>query len=339
MKIIPPLLIMGAYNEDWRMAKVIVNRLLQIIPTLFMVVTITFFATRVIPGDPVAAMIGDQYDIAKVEEYRERFGLNESIPVQYIRYLNDIFHGDFGESFYFNVPALEIISQRLPNTLILSISSLFIAIVIGTLFGILAAKNQGTNVDYSLTVLSLFGISAPVFWVAIMMVMLFSVQLGWLPSFGMAKMSDGFGIFIKHLILPSFCLSIIPMGTITRITRSSMIESLSSDSVRALRARGIGDHAIVFKHALKNALPPLVTVIGMLLANAFSGAVLTESIFSWPGVGTMTFSAIQNRDYSLIQAMVLVVAIAFVAINIITDLLYMMINPKVALDMKSGGKS
>ena len=319
------------------MLKVILRRLIQVIPTLFLVVTFTFAATRIIPGDPVAAMVGDQYDITKVEELKEELGLNDPIYVQYGRYLNEVLHGDFGDSFYFNMPALEMIKTRLPNTLLLSVTALVIAIIVGVGFGILSAQHQGTLLDHSLTLITLFGVSAPVFWVAIMMVLLFSVNLGWLPSFGMATMEEGLGSFIKHLILPCGCLSVIPMATFCRITRSSMIEALGSDSVRALRARGINEGSIVWKHALKNAMPPILTVVGMQFAGCFAGAVVTENVFSWPGMGSLISSAIDNRDYSLVQATVLVVAIAYVAINLVTDVLYMVINPKVALDAENGG--
>jgi len=320
------------------MLKIILKRMLQMIPTLFVVITFTFLATRLLPGDPVAAMVGDQYDVAKVEELREELGLNDPIYVQFGRYLSDIAHGDFGDSYYFNCPALDMIKTRLPNTLVLSVSALCVAVVCGVLLGVLSAKKQGTLADYLLTVVSLFGISAPVFWVGIMMVLLFAVNLGWLPSFGMAHIAeDGFKEFLRHLCMPCICLSIIPMGTFTRITRSSMIESLGSDSVRALRARGVSEFSITWKHALKNALPPIMTVIGMQFAGCFAGAVLTENVFSWPGMGTMISSAIDNRDYSLIQATVLIVAIAFVVINLIVDLLYMVVNPRVALSAEKGG--
>lgn len=319
------------------MAKIILRRLLQLIPTLFVVVAFTFIVTRLIPGDPVAAMVGDQYDVSKVEELREELGLNDPILVQFGRYLWDILHGDFGDSYYYNAPALTMILARLPNTLLISVVALVFAIIVGMLLGVVSARKQNTIIDYVLTVISLFGVSAPVFWVAIMLVLLFSVTLGLLPSFGMVTIEQGgIGGFISHLILPCFCLSIIPLGTFTRITRSSMIEALGSDSVRAMRARGVSELSITWKHALKNALPPIITVIAIQLAGCFAGAVLTENVFAWPGMGTLITSAIDNRDYSLIQATVLVVAIAYVVINLITDLLYMVVNPKVALEAKGG---
>ena len=322
------------------MAKIILRRLLQLIPTLFVVVAFTCIATRLIPGDPVAAMVGDQYDVSKVEEMRASLGLDDPIIVQFWNYLVSICQGDFGTSYYFNQPAIDMIAQRLPNTLLISVIALIIAVIFGVVFGVVSARKQNSIVDYVLTVLSLFGVSAPVFWVGIMLVLLFSVTLGWLPSYGMGSIEkDGLIGFISHLVLPCFCLAIIPMGTFTRITRSSMIETLGSDSVRAMRARGVSETSITWKHALKNALPPIITVIAIQFAGCFAGAVLTENVFAWPGMGTMITSAIDNRDYSLIQATVLVVAIAFVVINLITDLLYMVINPKVAAEAKKGANN
>jgi peptide/nickel transport system permease protein len=230
-----------------------------------------------------------------------------------------------------------VIGKRLPNTLLLAIPSLIVALIVGIPLGVISAQNQSKLSDYLLTAASLFGISVPVFWVAIMLVIIFSVKLNILPSYGIANLRDGFGPFIKHLLMPCFCLAIIPMGTFTRITRSSMIETLSRDYIYALRARGIRGRKVLWKHALKNALPPVMTVIGIQFAGCFAGAILTENIFSWPGMGTMITSAIDNRDYSLIQAAVLVVALAFVLVNLLTDIAYMVLNPKIADDLRREG--
>lgn len=318
------------------MLKVILKRLLQVIPTLLIVVTITFVLTRMLPGDPVTAMVGDQADPAVMEQIRTEMGLNDSIPKQYLRYLGEVATGNFGRSYYYNQPATAVILDRLPNTLVLSLCSLTISVLLGVSFGVISAIKQYSVWDYLFTVLALIGVSMPVFWLGLMLVLVFSVNLGWLPSFGMGSMAKGAWDFISHMILPCFCLAVIPMATFTRMTRSSMIDAYGSDSIRAIRARGIGEKALIWKHALKNALPSIVTVIGMQLAGTFAGAVLTENIFSWPGMGTMISNAIDNRDYALIQAAVVVVAIAFVVINLIVDIIYMLLNPKVAAESKGG---
>lgn len=314
------------------MTKIIIKRLLQAIPTLLVVVTITFILTRMIPGDPVTAMVGDQADPAVIEEIREEMGFNDPLIVQYGRYIKDIFTGNFGRSYYYNLPTLEVIADRIPNTLVLAVISSIIAIVVGVFLGVVSSVKQYSIVDYFFTFLSLLGISLPVFWLGLMLVLLFSVNLGWLPTLGMGSMANGLWDYVSHLILPCICLALIPMASFARTTRASMIETFNNDSIRALRAKGIGEKSVVWKHALKNALPPIVTVIGMRVAGIFAGAVLTENIFAWPGMGTMISNAIENRDYALIQAAVLVVAIAFVAINLIVDIIFTIINPKVTID-------
>lgn len=319
------------------MIKMILRRLIQIIPILLIVMTITFVFTRLIPGDPVLTVLGDQATPEMVEQLRGEMGLDKSIPEQYAGYILDILRGDFGTSFAYGRPVTELIAERLPNTLRLSLTSMAIALVIGLSVGILSAVKQYSIWDYGATVLALVGVSMPRFWLALMLVLLFSVNLGWLPAFGMGTAGAGMGDMIAHMILPCICLTVAPAATFTRITRSSMLEIINNDSIKALRARGIREQVILWKHALKNALPPIVTVFGLQLATAFTGAILTETIFSWPGMGSLIVGAIDNRDYSLIQGTVLMVAIAFVFVNLLTDIVYMIINPKYAAESMKGG--
>ena len=312
------------------MFKSILKRTLQAIPTVLLVVTIVFILTRLIPGDPVTAMVGDQADPAVMEKIREEMGFNRPMLEQYVEYMGNTLTGDFGYSYYYNQPVAQILLDRLPNTLILAMVSVLIAIVAGVSLGVLSSIKQYTSWDYLFTIISLIGISIPVFWLGLMLVLVFSVNLGWLPSFGMG--GPGVWDYIRHLILPCTCLAIIPMASFARTTRASMIETFNNDSVRALRARGIKETSVVWKHALKNALPPIVTVIGLRLAGIFGGAVLTESIFSWPGMGTLISQSIENRDYALIQGASLIIALAFVIINLVVDIVFTIINPKVSLE-------
>lgn len=320
------------------MVKAILKRLLQIIPTLFIIITITFVLTRVIPADPVSVMVGDQIDPAVMESVREELGLNDSMWVQYLRYMKNILHGDFGQSYVHNKPAMQVIAQYLPNTLRIALISMAFAIALGILCGVVSAVYRNGVLDHTFTVLSMFGISVPIFWVAIMLVLVFSVKLGWLPTQGMGPSGQGVWSAFKHMLLPCICLAISPLATFSRITRSSMIDALGNDSITSFRAKGIQEKSIIWKHALKNALPPIITVLGMQLATTFAGAVLTESVFAWPGMGTMISNAIDSRDYALIQVTVLIVAIAFVAINLLADLAYMVINPKVAAEARRVSK-
>lgn len=314
------------------MLKTILKRIVQCIPTLFIVVTFTFILTRAIPGNPARTLLGPQASAEEIAAMEVKLGLDQPKWMQYLDYMGDVLHGDFGTSYMYNQPVLDLILQRIPGTLQITLTALIIAIIIGVAIGMFSALHQYSAFDYIFMILALVGVSMPIFWLGMMLVNLFSVQLGWLPPLGRGSLDKGLWDFISHMILPCACLTTIPMATFARITRSSMLEVIHSDSIKALRARGISEKSIIFKHALKNALPPIVTVIGLQLASCFTGAILTESIFSWPGLGTMIVNAINNRDYMLIQGMVLFFALIFVAINLIVDIVYMLINPRVSYE-------
>jgi len=311
------------------MLKMMLKRFLQTIPTLFIVVTITFCLTRMLPGDPAVAILGIEAKQEDIEAMRAQMNLDKSLPEQYRLYITGLVKGDFGYSYSYRQDVFDLIVSRIPNTLSLTLVALLFALVIGTLVGIVAAIKQNTLFDYIFMVLALVGVSMPIFWLALMLVLQFSVKMNLLPVMGMGDWSKGLGDVVRHMILPGFCLATIPMATFARTTRSSMIETLSSDYVRCLRARGVREWKVIFIHSLKNALPPLVTVLGLQIANTFTGAIITEGIFSWPGMGTMINTAINNRDYSLIQGTVLFSAIMFVFCNMLVDLAYLVLNPKV----------
>lgn len=314
------------------MLKTALKRVLQCIPTLFIVVTFTFILTRAIPGNPARTILGPQASAAEIEAMEIKLGLDLPKWQQYLNYMGDVLQGDFGTSYMYNQPVVELILQRIPGTLQITITALIIALIVGVGAGMFSALHQYSAFDYVIMILALVGVSMPIFWLGLMLVSFFSVDLGWLPPMGRGSIDDGLWAVVSHMILPCACLCTIPMATFARITRSSMLETIHSDSIKALRARGISERSVIFKHALKNALPPIVTVVGLQLASCFTGAILTESIFSWPGLGTMIVNAINNRDYMLIQGMVLFFAIIFVAINLIVDIIYMLINPRVSYE-------
>ncbi len=314
------------------MFKTILIRCLQILPSLFVVVTLTFILTRMIPGDPARAVLGPQASVEDVQKMRETMGLDQPLISQYKDYMIQITKGDFGLSYSYNQPVLGLIVKRIPNTLLLALPSILIALFAGLLIGVTSAVRQGTLVDYLFMILALVGVSMPIFWLGLMLVLVFSVHLGWLPVLGMGSISSGIGDVIRHMVLPCFCLATIPTATFSRITRSSILESIHGDSIRALRARGIRESVVIWKYALKSALPPVITVLGLQLAGCFAGAILTETIFAWPGMGTLIVGAIDNRDYALIQGAVLVIALAFVIINMLVDVVYMIINPNVSYE-------
>lgn len=314
------------------MLKTLLYRCMQIIPSLLVVITLTFVLTRLIPGDPARAVLGPQASVEDVQKMRETMGLDQSLVIQYRDYMVNVLKGDFGKSYSYNEPVLKLIAGRIPNTLLLALPSIGIALITGLVIGVLSAVKQGSLFDYVFMVLALVGVSMPIFWMGLMLVLLFSVNLGWLPALGMGSAAKGIGDVIRHMVLPCFCLTTIPTATFARITRSSILESIHGDSIRALRARGIRETIVIWKYALKSALPPIVTVLGLQLASCFAGAILTETIFSWPGMGTLIVGAIDNRDYALIQGAVLVTALAFVVVNMIVDIVYMLINPKVSYE-------
>lgn len=318
------------------MLKTILRRILQSIPTLLIVITITFVLTRMIPGNPARTILGPQASPEDIAEMEIKLGLNKSKLEQYADYMIGILHGDFGTSYVYNRPVTGLIAERIPKTLVITLTSLAIAVAAGIGIGVLSALKQYSIIDYIFMVLALIGVSMPIFWLGLMLVNLFSVRLGWLPALGMGSMKKGIGDVVSHMVLPCFCLATIPTATFARITRSSMLEVIHNDSIKALRARGIKESSVIWKHAFKNALPPIITVLGLQLASAFTGAILTESIFSWPGMGTMIVSAIDNRDYMLIQGTVLFIAVVFVIVNLLVDVVYMLINPRVNYEAKGG---
>ena len=311
------------------MVKMILKRFLQTIPTLLIVVTITFCLTRMLPGDPAVAILGVEASAEDIAAMRAEMNLDKSLPEQYMLYLQGLVQGDFGYSYSYREDVLPLVLARIPNTLSLTLVALVFATIVGTTVGIVAAIKQNTLFDYFFMVLALIGVSMPIFWMALMLVLQFSVRMGLLPVMGMGDIKNGIGDVISHLLLPRLCLATTPMATFARTTRSSMIETLSSDYIRCLRARGVREWKVIGMHGLKNALPPLVTVLGLQLAHTFTGAIITEGIFSWPGMGTMINTAINNRDYSLIQGTVLFSAIMFVFCNMLVDVAYMLLNPKV----------
>lgn len=303
---------------------------MQSIPTLLIVVTFTFILTRMIPGNPAATILGPQASAEDIASMEVKLGLNQPVWKQYVHYISDILHGDFGTSYMYNRPVTSLIAERIPNTLQITVVALVIALVLGVCIGIFSALHQYSPLDYLFMVLALIGVSMPIFWLGLMLVRVFSVNLGWLPAVG--RGSAGILDMIKHMILPCACLATGPTATFARITRSSMLEVIHSDYIKALNARGIPESKVLWKHALKNALPPIVTILGLQIAFCFTGAVLTESIFAWPGMGTLIVNAIQNRDYMLIQGSVLFFAIIFVITNLFVDIVYMLINPRVSYE-------
>lgn len=318
------------------MSKIILKRVVQLIPVLFVVVAIVFTITRLMPGNPAMIILGPQAPREAVEKMTLEMGLDKSIPEQFGKYLLDVARGDFGKSYRYNRPVLTILLEKLPNTIYLAGASILIALFVGIPVGVVSACRQYSFFDYASMIAALIGVSMPSFWLGLMLVLVFSVHLGWLPSIGMGHFSNGAGDVLSHLLMPAFCLSTGSMANFARVTRASMLDVIHQDYIKAVRAKGVAERTVIFKHALKNALPPVVTVIGMRFSFLMGGAILVESIFSWPGMGRLIVEAIGNKDYAVIQGSVLLMAFIYVLINLIVDIAYTYLNPKITYEAERG---
>lgn len=306
----------------------ILRRLLSAIPTLILVSLFVFTLQKLLPGDPVLAMAGEERDPAVMEYLRDKYRLNDPIPVQYLNWVGNVLTGDFGTSLRTEQPVTTLLASKLPVTLELAVLALLIALLIGIPTGIISAVRKGTVVDYGANVVALSGISIPHFWLGILLIMVFAVKLQWLPASGFVPMGEDFGQNLKTLILPAFVLGAGLSGILMRHTRSAMLEVLRTDYVRTARAKGMFPRTVILKHALRNALMPIVTLTTLLFGELLGGAVLTEQVFSIPGFGKMIVDAVFNRDYAVVQGVVLCVAIGFLLLNLLADVLYRMINPR-----------
>lgn len=306
----------------------IVRRLLSAIPTLILVSLFVFTLQKLLPGDPVLAMAGEERDPAVMEYLREKYRLNDPLPLQYIHWVGNVLQGDFGTSLRTEQPVTTLVASKLPVTIELSVLALIIALLIGIPTGVISAVRKGTAVDYGANIVALSGISIPHFWLGLLLIMVFAVKLQWLPASGFVPLSEDVVQNLKTLILPAFVLGAGLSGVLMRHTRSAMLEVLRADYVRTARAKGLFPRTVILKHALRNALMPIVTLTTLLFGELLGGAVLTEQVFSIPGFGMMIVDAVFNRDYAVVQGVVLCVAIGFLLLNLLADVLYRLINPR-----------
>ncbi len=306
----------------------ILRRLLSSIPTLILVSLFVFTLQKLLPGDPVLAMAGEERDPAVMEYLRDKYRLDDPIPLQYLNWVGNVLTGDLGTSLRTEQPVTTLLASKLPVTIELAVLALLIALLIGIPTGIISAVRKGTAVDYGANVVALSGISIPHFWLGILLIMVFAVKLQWLPASGFVPMGEDFGQNLKTLILPAFVLGAGLSGILMRHTRSAMLEVLRADYVRTARAKGLFPRTVILKHALRNALMPIITLTTLLFGELLGGAVLTEQVFSIPGFGKMIVDAVFNRDYAVVQGVVLCVAIGFLMLNMLADVLYRLINPR-----------
>ena len=310
------------------MITLILRRILIAIPTLFLVSLFVFALQRALPGDPVLVMAGEERDPEVLARLRELYRMNDPLFVQFFAWLGQVVQGDFGRSLRTGEPVLGLILQKLPVTLQLATAAILVAIAIGVPAGILAARRKGTVVDYSTSALALSGLSIPNFWLGIMLILLVSVHLKWLPASGYESIFVHPGAAIERLIMPAFVLGGGLAAFLMRHTRSAMLEVLRSDYVRTARAKGLDEDTVVHRHALRNALVPIITLTTLLFGELLAGAVLTEQVFTIPGFGKLIVDAVFNRDYGVVQGVVLCTAIGFILMNLLADVLYILVNPR-----------
>jgi peptide/nickel transport system permease protein len=304
------------------------RRLIQLVPTLFFVSVIIFGLQQLLPGDPALAMAGEDKDPEVIAQIRARYHLDQPIPLQYLYWIKGVLSGDLGQSIRLNVPVLDLIAQKLPVTLQLAVMAMTIALAIGVTAGIVSAVAKGTWVDYVVSVLSLVGISTPNFWLGIMLIFVFAVSLGWLPASGYVSPFEDWRQSLATTIMPAFVLGNAIAGVLMRHTRGAMLQALSSDYVRTARAKGLPGRVVVLRHAMRNALTPVITLGALEFGTLLSGAVLTEQIFTIPGFGKLIVDAVFNRDYAVVQGVVLVTATSYIALNLLADLGYVLANPR-----------
>jgi ABC-type dipeptide/oligopeptide/nickel transport system permease component len=299
-------------------------RLLLALPALWLILTMVFLLAHIVPGDPVQQMLGEGARADDLQQLRHTLGLDLPLGVQYGRYLSGILHGDLGESFRFQQPVLRVVASHYPATLELAVIALLFCAAIGIPAGMLAAQRRGTATDRAIGIFTLFGLSVPNFALGPVLILIFSVYLGWLPVSGRGG--------IAHILLPAITLGAALAAILTRMVRTSVMEELSSDYVRTARAKGLPESAVLFRHAFRNALIPILTILGLQFGTLLAGTIVTESIFSWPGVGRLAVQAIQARDYPLLQGCILLIAVSYVFVNLMTDLIYALVDPRVRLE-------
>ena len=304
------------------------KRLLVAIPTLLIISIFVFSLQKLLPGDPVLAMAGEERDPQVLEFLREKYHLNDPVPIQYLQWAGAALQGDLGVSLRTNQPVLKLIGEKLPVTIQLAIMSIFFAFVIGIPMGILAAVKKNTLFDYLANVVALSGLSIPNFWLGIMLILLISVKLGWLPASGYRPFFDDPVLSVKTMLMPAFVLGNALAATLMRHTRSAMLSVLSADYIRTARAKGLSEWSVVLQHSFRNAVLPIVTLSALLFGELLAGAVLTEQIFTIPGFGKLIVDAVFTRDYAVVQGVVLCTAIGFILMNLVADILYVLLNPR-----------
>src|ERR1051325_10096014 len=303
------------------MLRYLALRVLYMLPAVWLVVSLVFLLIHLVPGDPIVQMLGEGAPVGDIQAMRHAYGLDLPLGEQYINYWKGVLHGDLGQSVRFNQNVGTLVAQRYPYTLLLTASALLVALLLSIPAGVHSARKRNRWDDRTISVLSLFGLSFPNFALGTILILLFSIKFGLLPV-------SGSGSF-AHLVLPAITMGSALAAILTRMVRTSMLEELGQDYIRTARAKGLPEHTVVYRHALRNALLPVLTVLGLQFGALLAGAIVTEKIFSWPGIGRLTIDAIGNRDYFLVQGCILAIGLTYVLVNLLTDVLYSVANPRI----------
>ena len=304
------------------------RRLLELLPTLFLVSVLIFSLQQLLPGDPALVMAGEEGDPAVIEQIRRQYRLDQPLPLQYLHWMGNVLQGDLGESMRIKQPVAQLIAEKLPVTLQLGTMAMLFALLIGIPAGIISAVRKGTAWDTAANVVALAGLSTPNFWLGIMMIFLFSVSLGWLPASGYVSLLEDPLQSLATTVMPAFVLGSGIAAVLMRHMRSSLLQAMAADYVRTARAKGLLEHQVVLRHGLRNALTPVITLGALEFGTLLSGAVLTEQVFSVPGLGKLIVDAVFNRDYAVVQGVVLVTATVYILLNLLADVLYVLANPR-----------
>jgi ABC-type dipeptide/oligopeptide/nickel transport system permease component len=308
------------------------RRILLTLPVLWVVVSVVFLLIHLVPGDPIVQMLGEGATASDIEALRHSYGLDAPLGQQYAHYWHGILHADLGQSLRLHDSVTRLVVQRYPYTLALTLAALLIGIATAVPAGVLSALHRSRWQDRTLGVVSLVGLSFPNFALGPILILLFSIRLGWLPVSTAGSGRIFSPDFLRHLILPAVTLGLSLAAILARMVRTAMLEELSQDYIRTARAKGLTENQVVYRHALRNALIPVLTVVGLQFGSLLAGAIVTETIFSWPGIGRLTLSAISNRDYALVQGCILTVGLTYVAVNLLTDVAYTLANPRMRID-------
>lgn len=314
------------------MLRFVASRCVHAIPVLIGVSLIAFLILRLAPGDPVQLMLPSHATRDEIEELRASLGLDRPLAMQYVLWLGQVLQGNLGKSLFTSGPVLHELLERFPNTLVLTCAAIGVAVLLGMPLGILAAARRGTAVDAGSMVASVIGWSMPNFWIGLILVIVFSVWLRWLPTGGMYDImaeERAFGDLLRHLVLPTITLAVGHMAYVARFTRSSLLEALSQDYIRTARAKGLHEGLVILRHGLRNSLIPIISVLGVSIGHLLGGAVIVETVFSWPGLGSLMVHSIMNRDFPVVQGAMLFAAVVFIVVNLGADLLYAVVDPRI----------